>query len=538
MQKPGKWTKTYYRLLEADRENTLEPEELKTLALAAYLTGRDTESFQILERAHKGYLNGEMLKEAVRCAFWLGLMLMNAGERARSSGWFARGERLSNNNGMEESAEGALLHIPGALQAIAAGKAAEAGKIFEGVIRTGERFQDSTLKILGRLGLGQAMVQQEAVDQGIKLLDETMVTLETEEAFPLINGIVYCAVIETCRRVWDLERAQEWTSALSRWCEAQPDIVPFRGECMVRRAEIFQLHGEWPKALKETQEACALFTGGKGASAVGEAFYRHAELHRLAGDFEKAESSFNEAARRGRTPQPGLSLLRLAQGQKEAAEISIRNILRETKDRLKRAEILPAVVSIMLAVDRPGEALEAASELRDLAYDLNTPYLHAISASRQAAVDLAHEKDQAALEHIQLALQLWSELHLPYETASARELKGLIYREMKDKDNSEAELAAARWIYQQLNAKPDVQRIDRLLKANDSHVTHGLTLRELQVLHLVASGKTNREVAGDLFISERTVDRHMSNIFNKLDVSSRVEATALAIRNNILDNPL
>ena len=538
MQRFGKWTETYGQLLNADREHALEPKDLETLALAAYLTGRDTESFKILERAHQGYLGIERTEQAVRCAFWLGLMLMNAGERARSNGWMARGERILNDEQGPDCAEKGLLLIPTGLGALSMGHAVRAQILFEQAAAIGEHFGDADLIALGRLGQGQAMIQQGDVAGGIKLLDETMITVETEEVFPVVNGIVYCAVIETCRKVWDLRRAQEWTVVLTHWCDSQPDLVPFRGQCLVRRAEIIQFHGEWAKALEETRDACKLLTRPPGEPAAGEAYYRKAELHRLLGDFEKAEDCYREAAKWGRKPQPGFALLRLAQGQDDAAETAIRNTLLETKDAKKRAELLPAVVVIMIAVKQTDEAFEATKELADIATEFDAHYLYAISSYCQGAVFLAEGNIQLAQEHLQRALEFWNTLHLPYETARTRELKGLAYRELKDKDNSDIELAAAKWVFEQLKAMPDLERINRFLRQKHDLETHRLTLRELQVLHLVASGKTNKSVADVLFISERTVDRHISNIFNKLNVSSRVEATAFALKNKILDNAL
>jgi ATP/maltotriose-dependent transcriptional regulator MalT len=538
MQRFEKWTETYIQLLKADQEHALEPKDLETLALAAYLTGRDAESFQILERAHQGYLDQKKTENAVRCAFWLGLMLMNAGERARSSGWMARGERLLGDELIPDCAEKGLFLIPAALEALYAGHASRAKKLFVQAATIGEHFGDIDLIALGRLGHGQAMIQQGDVAKGIKLLDEMMITVESETVFPVACGIIYCAVIETCRKVWDLGRAQEWTSALTRWCVAQPDIVPFRGWCLVRRAEIIQFRGEWHTALEETQDACKLLTRPPGEPAAGEAYYRKAELLRLLGDFEEAEDCYREGAKWGRNPQPGLALLRLAQGQDDTAETSIRNTLRETKDTKRRAELLPAVVRIMIAAKQNEEALEATKELCGIANEFDAPYLYAMSSYCQGAVLLAKGSVQLALVHSHKALKFWNTLHLPYESAHARELIGLIYRELNDKDNSDVELAAAKWVFEQLKAMPDLKRINPLLNKKRHYETHGLTLRELQVLRQVVSGKTNKFVAGELFISERTVDRHVSNIFNKLGVSSRVEATVFALRNKMLDNEL
>lgn len=535
MQKFDTWTETYVQLSKADRHHALEPGELERLALAAYLTGRNTESFQILERAHQGYLDQAKTGKAVRCAFWLGLNFINAGESARGSGWIARGERLLSDQQNQDCAEKYLLLIPQALGELYAGHGAEAQKIFEKAASAGKQFRNADLMVLGSLGLGQSHIQQGKIAEGIKILDETMITMETEEVFPVVNGIVYCSIIESCRKVWDLKRAQEWTSALSRWCEAQPDIVPFRGECLVRKAEIYQFHGEWPRALEEIVDACNLLSRHPGDSAAGEAYYRQGELQRLAGDFEKAEKCFHEAAKRGRKPQPGLALLRLAQGLNDAAETSIRNTLEETKDPKRRVELLPALVNIMIAGKHSGKAHEAAKELCQIAVDFNVPYLLAICSHCRGAVFYAEGNMRQALEQLQKALKFWNALNLPYESACSRELKGLVYLELNDRDNAETELMAAKWTYEQLSAGPDFERVDRLL--NDGHhpETYGLSLRELQVLRLVVSGKTNKSIADELFISERTVDRHMSNIFNKLGVSSRVEATAFALTNQMLD---
>lgn len=536
MQRFENWTAIYKKLIKADQEYALEPSKLKKLALAAYLTGRDNESFQILERAHQEYLDQEKIEKAVQCAFWLGLMLLNAGERNRSGGWIARGERLLGDIPNQDCPEKGLLLIPQALSELSSGHSGKAKQIFELATSTGEQFGDVDLITLGRLGLGQALIQQGEIAKGLKLLDETMITIETEDVFPLINGIVYCAVIETCRKVWDLERAQEWTAALTRWCDAQPDLVPFRGECLVRRAEILQFHGEWPKALEETIDACDLLTQHDRKLTTGEAYYHQAELHRLVGNFKKAEAAYQEAAKRGRNQQPGLALLRLAQGKNDTAEISIRNTLQETKDPKRLAELLPATVVIMIAAKQYEEAHEASMELCSIARDFNVPYLLAMCAYCHGAVLYAKGDFRSALEQLQKALKFWNALHLPYESACSREIKGLAYKELNDQDNSDAELMAAKWVYEQLGAIPDLERIKSLMNGEGTPETFNLSLRELQVLRQVASGKTNRSIADELFISERTVDRHVSNIFNKLGVSSRVEATAFALKNQMLDN--
>lgn len=536
MQRLEKWTETYIELSKADREDSLEPEDLEILATAAYLTGKDAECLEILGRAYQNYLSHGQFDQAVRCTFWLGIIHINRGDKAQGSGWIMRGSRLLDKNDLVCPERGLLL-IPVALGTLSEGDATKAMKLFEQAASIGEKFNDADIKAIARLGYGQAMVRQGDVTKGIKLLDEAMIIVKAEEVHLIAKGIIYCAVISVCRKVWDLKRAQEWTSALSRWCNSQPDLVPFRGQCLVRRAEIMQMFGEWPEAMKEVEQACSRFQTSV-PPATGEAYYRQAELHRLLGAFEKAEDCYREAAKWGKNPQPGLALLRLAQGQADAAKTSISNTLQETKDTRVRAELLPAVVKIMITVRQNEEARTAAEELCKIAENFDVPYLYAMSSYALGEVLFAEGDCRQALDHLQKASKCWNTLDLPYESARTRELKGLVYRELDDEDSSDMELAAAKWVFEQLKAMPDLKRVNRLLNKKRDHETHGLTLRELQVLRQVATGKTNKSVAGELFISERTVDRHVSNIFNKLGVSSRVEASTFALKNKILDNEL
>ncbi len=534
MIRTANWAEIYQQLSVADRSRVLDARELESLAIAAYLTGRDAEGVEGLSRAHKSHLDQQNTQHAVRCAFWLGIILLITGESARAGGWIARAERIVTDKGLD-CAEKGLLLIPFALRSLMGGDAVKAQMQFEKALATGNRFNDRDLIALARLGLGQSLIQLEEVARGITLLDEVMIAAETEEIFPVARGIIYCAVVEACRKVWDLKRAQEWTSALNRWCASQPDLVPFRGQCLVRRAEIMQFYGEWTQALVETRNACRLLTRPPGEPAAGEAYYRKAELHRLRGHFDKAEDCYREAAKWGKKPQPGLALLRLSQGQADVAETSVRNVLHETANTLTRAELLPAVVTIMIAVKQFDEARNAAEEMLHIATVIDVPYLHAISLFCLGAVCYAEGDHHQALNHLQKAAKWWNALDIPYDSARTCEMKGLVYRTLGDKENAELEIAAARWIFEQLKAAPDLQRIDQLMIKRQMRDVHGLTLRELQVLRRVTSGMTNKSIAGDLFISERTVDRHMSNIFNKLGVSSRTAATTFAIRRNLFE---
>jgi DNA-binding CsgD family transcriptional regulator len=527
------WMDAYKLLSHADRAASLGAEDLELLATSAYMIGRDDDFLSALERAHHVYLDAGEALRAVRCAFWVGVNLALRGEIGRATGWFGRAQRLIERQERDCVERGYLL-VPVMLQHEASSDWEAAYSTAADAVEIGERFGDRDLLALAVHEQGHALVKQGRVEEGLRLLDEAMVGVTAEELSPIVTGLVYCSVIEICQEVYALRRAQEWTAALTQWCAQQPEMVAFTGRCLVHRAEIMQLHGAWRDALEEAGRARQRCAQVKNQAAVAQAFYQQAEVHRLQGEFAAAEEAYREASRRGCEPHPGLALLRLAQGKNDAAAAAIRRVVGETTEPLKRARLLPAYVEIMLTTGDTQEARSACHEFEEISERYDSSLLEAMAAQVRGVVDLAEGDARVALLTLRHAWQKWQELEVPYEAARVRVHLALACRALGDEDTAALEMEAARDLFAQLGATPDLAWVDSLTRRTSFIDAHGLTQRELQVLRLVAAGKTNKAIATELVLSERTVDRHVSNIFTKVGVSSRAAATAYAYKHQLV----
>jgi DNA-binding CsgD family transcriptional regulator len=523
------WLDAYTALSQADREAPLQAEDLELLATAAAMVGRMDEHLALLERVHLARLEVGDHLAAARAAGWLGMNLALRGEVGPAGGWFARAERLVEREEGDCVERGYLL-LPVVFQRLFGGDHEGAHEAAAAAAEYADRFGDPDLSALARHLQGLSRIKLGAIDDGLRLLDEAMVVVTADAVSPIVAGIVYCGVIATCEEAFEVRRAQEWTNALTRWVEGQPQMVSFSGRCLAHRAGIMQRHGAWRDALAEARLARERCEEAQNRAAAGQALYQQGELHRLRGDSEAAESAYREASQFGREPQPGFALLRLAQGDVGAAKAAIERVLGETHEPLQRAVLLPAYADIMLAAREGGEARRASDELQEIADGSGRPMLDAVAAHVRGAVELGEGDAQAAVTSLRRACKLWQELDAPYEVARARMLMGTAFRELGDADGAALEVEAARGAFEELGAAPDLA----LLGSLTGEAPHGLSARELEVLRHVAAGKSNREIAAELVVSEHTVARHLQNIFAKLGVSSRTAAASFAYEHHLV----
>jgi DNA-binding NarL/FixJ family response regulator len=528
----NEWAAAARAFVAADRDAAaLGAEDLGTAGLAHHLIGDDDAAVAFMARSHQAFLADGQPLFAARMAFYIGMTVADRGEYAVAGGWLSRAQRLVDDAGVDSIERGYLL-LPEAIRLVNADPEAALAR-FEDAAAVAERFEERDLAEMARLGRGRSLIRLGQIERGIALLDEAMLAVTSGEVGPVTVGIVYCAAIAAFDEVFDLGRAQGWTEALDRWCAEHPDLAPFRGRCLVFRADLMRFHGAWPEADDEIQRAEAWLLRPPPEPAVGEAYYVEAELHRFRGELAAAEAAYVEGSKWGRRPEPGMALLRVAQGRIPGALTMIRRAIDETPTNVVRARLLEALVEIAIAAGDADQAWTAADELAALAAVVSAPLLDAISARAQGAARLAAGDAHAALAAYRRASGLWQALDAPYDLARVRVGIAAACRALEDEETATLELAAAREVFERLGAVPDVQRVDAIA-GEPPPTPGGLSARELEVIRALAAGRTNREIAADLGISERTVDRHVSNIFTKLDVSSRAAATAFAYEHDLV----
>jgi DNA-binding CsgD family transcriptional regulator len=524
------WLAAYGGLSDAGAGSELTAEDFARLATAAYLVGRRNDCVQALQRAYQLHLDSGDVLAAARSAFWLALVLLTSGETAVGGGWVGRAQRLLADVDGDVVERGYLLiHVM--YRHIFAGDYPTALTLAQQVTDYGRRFTDPDLIAMGLSAQGRLLLYHGRVPEGLALLDEAMVGVAADEVSTIFAGNVYCTMIEGCQEICDFDRAAQWTTALTAWCDQQPGLVPFTGQCAVHRGQIMRVQGAFDEALTEFDLSAQRYRDAGTPAPAGLAMTERGDILRLRGDLAAAAAAYDQAAAFGHEPQPGLALLWLAQGRTTAAVAALRRLLGETVDPVHRSRLLPVAVEVFLAVGCSEDAARLAGELQAIAVTFGCPSVQARADHAAADVALDSGDPAAALPLLRRECAVWERLGARYDTARCRLLLGRALRALGDDQSALAEWTSARHIFAELRTRPAEREAAALIHPT---APRGLTQREVEVLQLVAAGKTNPEIAALLVLSEKTVGRHLSNIFGKIDVSTRTAAAAFAYEHHLV----
>jgi class 3 adenylate cyclase/Tfp pilus assembly protein PilF len=455
------WREAFNRYRQAESSGVaLDPDDLERLAQSAWWIWRIDDSVQARERAYSAYRERGDEARAAYEAVWLARDHFMRLRGAIGQGWFKRAERLLD--GKPESVEHAYLEQMRSALAAGEGDLETAVECAKRAAELGARFDDRDIQARALTNQGEALVAQGRVGEGMALFDEATVTAVSGELSPMATGIVYCNTIGVCARMADYRRAMEWTEAAKRWCERQA-ISGFPGVCRVHRAEIVRLRGAWPEAEREARVASEELAEHGLLTYAAMAFTEIGLIRLRMGDLPAAEEAFRQAHELGESPQPGLALISLAMGRRDAADAQLRRALEETSGQLARARLLPAAVEVSVAVGDREAARAAAAELGEIATRYDTVMLHASAECAEGQVLLAERKAPGAIDRLRRALGHWRDAEAPYEMARTCELLGLALREAGDKDAAMLELRAARALFDRLGAVLDARRLAELL---------------------------------------------------------------------------
>ena len=524
----GDWVAAFQTWSDVEPE-ALDAADQTRLAYTAYLLGRRGDCVAALQRAFKAHVDAGDSPAAAHAALWLAMVHARAGELSVGGGWAARAQGLLAGTG-DVVERGYLMNLQMHLH-IEQHEWPQALACAQETTAIGRRFRDADLTALGLSAQGRLTLMSGSVQRGLALFDEAMTAVASGEVSPVWAGDIYCLMIEGCQEVSDFGRAAEWTDALTLWCDRQPGLVPWAGQCAVHRGQIMALRGAWAEALEELGLALQRYVTAEATEASGLALAERGDLLRLQGEYAAADAAYTEAGTYGFEPQPGLALLWLAQGRQDVAHAAVVRLLAETEGPVGRARLLPAAVQVLLAVGEVERALECAVELAAIAQDFGCAAVTAESRDAHGLLRLAVGDPAGALPHLRAARSGWSQLGCPYRAARSQGHLGRGLAEVGDAESATRELRAALSTLTGLGAGPDAEWVRRLLAP--TQLPGGLTEREAQVLRLLASGRSNAEIAAELVLSHKTVARHLSNIYTKLDVTTRTAAAAFAFEHQL-----
>jgi DNA-binding CsgD family transcriptional regulator len=519
--------------MQADAEAGLEIGDLEALAWAAGISARDREMLAALERVYAHHAGKEDHEQCARAAFWSGLRYLMIGEAGLGSGWLERAAQHTDKTAADCVQRGYLL-LPQVVTHRGKGAYEPAIEIAEKAIAIGKAASEPDLIALAGSLMGGMLFRQGRIDEGYVPIDEAMLLANGEQLSPIVTGVVYCEVVASCCRVLEMVRAREWTAILNDWCQRNPQAKAFNGVCQVHRAEVLQIEGNWSEAFAEAERAGQGLQGTTEQTAMANAAYRRGEILRLRGQFESAEAEYRRAGEIALDPQPGLALLRLAQGRLDEAAAMISRAVDTAREMPRKAALLPAAIEIFIASGDFDTAETFCREMQYIAESFGSEILARVSEHASGSLALARGSYSDAIATLTRARRYWSEFGAPYLVARLSVDVGRGCAALGDIEGAKMEFNVAAKLFHELGAEPDLTRLRAILTAGQSPASAILTARERDVLALMAEGGSNREIGAELGISPKTVNRHVENIFDKLAVSSRTAAVAKALKAGLI----
>ncbi|HEX6353332.1 response regulator transcription factor [Actinophytocola sp.] len=524
------WLAAYEGLSDRDA-SALTAEDFTQLATAAYLVGRSNDAIQALQRAYQVSIDAGETLAAVRCGLWLAFLLVEGGEPAVGGGWVGRCQHLLDDLGEDVVERGYLLvHVM--MGHVFAAEFDRVEVLAVEIGGYGRRFGDANLVAQSLNARGRMLLYQGRVPEGLALLDEAMIGITTGEVSPVWAGMVYCSLIEACQEVSDYGRAAQWTAVLTTFVDEQPDLVAFTGQAAVHRGQLMRLRGAYTEAVEEFGRAVRRYAGSRTPWAAGLAWAECGEVLRIRGEYTAAEDAYRQAVEFGYEPQPGLAQLWMARGRVTAAVAAVRRLLTEPRDPVHRSRLLPGAVEVLLSAGAVEDAETLSEELTAMATTFGIPAIRALACFARGGVLAGRGEHSAAIAELRRAMHEWHGLDIPYEVARCRFLIGKAMLDLDDAESAATELDTACRTFRELGAVPAEQAV--LAARGAPSAPGGLTRREVDVLRLVASGSSTPEIARALVLSQKTVERHLANIYTKLGVSSRTAAARFAFDHDLV----
>ncbi|GGU54376.1 response regulator transcription factor [Lentzea flava] len=523
LHRDSRWEEACGEYAAADVEEPLGVEDLEAFAEAAQVCARGDEAAGLLRRVFDLRVAAGELDAAAQVAFWLWWVLLNTNQLVQANGWLQQTSRILG------PVTNPWLKIPEVMFERTTGDRSRAGELLGAIVR-----ENSGEVVPWALSMwGQTLIDDGRLQDGLDRLEEAMAVLHDDGLSPRVTPWIYCAAVRGCCLARDFARAQAWNRSMAGWLDSLSSLGgAYLGNCRIYRSRLMCLGGAWPDALDEIAAVCDDLDGHTGW-ICGHAYYQLGEVRRLRGEWDAAEDAYRRAAEHGCPIQPGLALLRLAEGDADAASAGVRRALTEVTSRPERIDLLKAAVTIHLEDGKIQAARDAVTELEEITAELPMPVIEAERSAARGELALAEGDPAGALPLLRRAAGIWEDQNAPHEVAKLNVLIGQACRALADHDGARLQFTAARRTFERLGARPDLAVLDRIGAAEAG--THGLTRREVEVLRLMARGKANRAIAAELHLSERTVHRHVSNIFGKLGVDSRTAAVTYGIKHRIVE---